>query len=236
MATAATTARPELYAGMPQGWTVQDSLTDSYGAGDQNLVSSSGATGALTGNNRSGFIAQSYELEAAVAGTTALTAGTVYGTKLIVKDPVTSTYGWLFPTVAAITPTHGWVGLLDAVGNVVAQSADLLTLYFLSTGPTAVAWTTPVALNGGVYQVITVQVGAGTSPKFATSSGLGAATNANTSAGTGNLNYFTCASGVAAAGSGATSWATKVVTSNPLNPLTSSETADSGIQAWAAIS
>jgi hypothetical protein len=80
--------------------------------------------------------------------------------------------------------------------------------------------------------VVTVQVGAGTAPKFATSAGLGAANNANTAAGTGNLNYFSCATAVV----GAATWASKVVTGNPLNPLTSSETADSAIQLWAAIS
>ena len=232
MSTAATTARPELYAGMPQGWTVQDSLADNWGAGNQNLVAGAGTAGSLTSGNKSGFIAQTFALESAVVGTTALSAGVVYGSKLVVEDPAISTYGWLFPTLAAITPTHGWVGLLDAVGNLVAQSADLLTLYFLSTGPTAVAWATPVAVVGGVYQVVTVQVGAGTAPKFATSAGLGAANNANTAAGTGNLNYFSCATAVV----GAATWASKVVTSNPLNPLTSSETADSSIQPWAAIS
>ena len=230
--TPATTARPELYAGMPQGWTVQDSLADNWGAGNQSLVAGAGTSGTLTGRNKSGFIAQTFALESAVVGTTALSAGVVYGSKLVVEDPAISTYGWLFPTLAAVTPTHGWVGLLDAVGNLVAQSADLLTLYFLSTGPTAVAWTTPVAVVGGVYQVVTVQVGAGTAPKFATSAGLGAANNANTAAGSGNLNYFSCATAVV----GAATWASKVVTGNPLNPLTSSETTDSAIQLWAAIS
>src|ERR1039458_5013513 len=58
MSTAATTARPELYAGMPQGWTVQDSLADNWGAGNQNLVAGAGTAGSLTSGNKSGFIAQ----------------------------------------------------------------------------------------------------------------------------------------------------------------------------------
>src|ERR1035441_8741559 len=93
MSTAATTARPELYAGMPQGWTVQDSLADNWGAGNQSLVAGAGTSGTLTGRNKSGFIAQTFGLENAVVGTTALSAGVVYGSKLVVEDPAISTYG-----------------------------------------------------------------------------------------------------------------------------------------------
>lgn len=229
MATAAKTAQPELYAGMPQGWTVQDSEAKNWGAGDQNLVTGGGTglgtSGALTGANENNFITDcGIDVALAVAGANVLVAGTLAMTKLIFDEEQLVSNAWYNVTTVGVTPTHGFFGLVDVGGNLWANSADQLSTMFTTTGVQATAYTTPVIVPAGTYWQVELTVG-GTAAKLASAGVVGAGSNANLTAGSYRFGTFGSVTAVS------------VSAFQALFPLVmANQVVDNSLQVWAAAS
>lgn len=185
------------------GWTVQKGP-----AGDQSLVSGSGALGMSGGINMNGLLAQSFALEdlgVVTSGGTLLQAGQLQGIKLVVEDPITTTYGAMVVGSAGASSAiaHGWFWLFDSNGNVVLQTADQTSSFLSAASFQKAAWVNgPTLLECGVYFFGAGYSTGTTAPKVVGPTQLGAALNYNLAAvaGAGCFRFWFLGSAVSATG------------------------------------
>lgn len=217
------------------GWTVQNAATGS----NQNLTANLGAaSGESVGSPvaTNNFLAQSLQLEdVSVSAPAVMPSGTLVGAKVIVNDDIESFNGTVYVGAAgsAYTTTHGWLVLVDANGDILAQTADLTTAFgTASVGVFTKPWASPVNLTGGQYYVAAVLVGSGTTaPKLAGAYAPSALLN---------LNLAAVAGGPGSATPGGSfrfaDLATGISTALPSSVTMTSITADNTIQLFAALS
>lgn len=194
------------------GWTSQAN-------GNENVTAGAGTAAAAADPN--GFQVRAFSPDImAIAGVTA-TAGTAWGTKLVANGAFNTSKAGLYINTIATTPTHGWVYLLDASGNLKASTADMTSSAFTSgTGYQTFNWQTPFAGAAGTYYVVALMVG-GTALKLGGLASPGAGANINTLAANGNLRFATFGTGLSA---------------TLTTPFTMTNmVADSTMQLWAAL-
>ena len=194
------------------GWTTQAN-------GNEAVTAGAGTAAAAVDPN--GFAVRAFSPDIlAIAGVTA-TAGTAWGTKVVAGGAFNTSKAGLYINTVATTPTHGWVYLLDASGNLKAVTADMTSSAFTAgTGYQTFNWTSAAALPAGVYYVVALMVG-GTALKLGGLASPGAGANINTSAAAGNLRFATFGTGLSA---------------TLVTPFTmTSMVADSTMQLWAAL-
>lgn len=180
-----------------------------------------GAGTAAVAANPNGFAVQAFSPDImAIAGVLA-TAGTAWGTKLVAGGAFSTSKAGLYVNTIASSPTHGWVYLLDANGNLKASTADMTTTAFTSgTAYQTFNWQSSFAGSAGVYYVVALMVG-GTALKFGGLATPGAGANINTSAAAGNLRFATFGTSL---------------TATLTTPFTmTNQVADSTMQLWAAL-
>jgi hypothetical protein len=101
-----------------------------------------------------------------------LTSGTPRCSMLGFSKPTKVTaMGFVTGTQAAVSPTHWWVALTDASGNVVAVSADQGSAAIAASTAFSVAFATPQTLAAGRYYAVLMVV-AGTVPTLAAFTGM----------------------------------------------------------------
>lgn len=164
------------------GWTNQAN-------GNENVTAGSGTASATADPN--GFAVRSFSPELIAAAGVTATAGTAWGAKMVAGGAFNTSKAGLYINTIASSPTHGWVYLLDGLGNLKAATADMTTTAFTSgTAYQTFNWTSAVSLPAGAYYLIALMVG-GTALKFGGLAAPGANSNINTSAAAGNLKFAT---------------------------------------------
>jgi hypothetical protein len=175
---------PAYGAGLPYGWTVQNSLASSGGGGDQNLVDGGSAPASGLGAASpalNGLLAWTFDVRSAAAGT-AVTSGQQYISKFYWPGGQMSN-GWVVVTTASATATHGFLAVYDTTGSLWAQTADQGSAAFTAAGAAKIPFTAVTPVPSGYYYGY-VSCTATTAPALAKNPGsVAAAVNLNETAG-----------------------------------------------------
>jgi hypothetical protein len=140
-----------------------------------------------------GLLAWNYDPSA--AGTTwnatSGTNGYLFLTAMLLRVPATLTavrYGLSGAQTSGLTVGENLIGLYDASGNLLAQTADLTALWSSTANQKVLTsnWTAPYAAAAGTYYVAWLYNGVSSGLNF---KGSGAGTTANAGASAGSMRY-----------------------------------------------
>lgn len=100
-----------------------------------------------------GLLAAAAPLDAVTAASGALTAGTVYLSKVPIRQNITAaTVWWTVSTAAAGASTGTLIGLYNSSGSLLANSSTgEIGAKFTTTGPQSAAFTASQSLTGGTF-------------------------------------------------------------------------------------